>query len=803
MSAGGQDDTLADVAQDRPLEVGRDGELITGRYRIVRWLGAGGMGRVYEALDTELGERVALKVLRGGLTDEAIERFRREVKLTRRIQHRNVARMFDIGEHRADRFLTMELIDGAPLTRELGGEVAWPRLQRLAIQLCAGLAAAHDAGVVHRDLKPDNVMIERGTDRAVIMDFGIARGGDEIGVTQLGALIGTPRYMAPEQLAGDAADHRADLFALGVMLYELATGTRPWPGDSPIAIAVAQATQPPRPITAPHVPAALAAAIERCLQLDPALRPPSAAILGAAIASGGALPDPAGPRGLAAAARPDRAAPEPAGAAADAAVRATLLGVGAPGLAAPLPTLASARTTVAVLPVACAPGDEDLADGLLDDLVDTLSSTATLRVRPAGVVRARGEVDPQALGRALGVDHVVAASLRRTPAGLRIAARLIGVADGFQIWAHREDCGETEILAAADRLGRGVATALSARAAGAERPTDPRAVDLYLRARAELRRFWGVHARNAADLLEQAAAHAPSSPPILGALAFATVQAWIMSGEPELRDRAHRAVERGLAGGHGEAFLAAGTLRLNHGDHQGAAAALGTALVRAPMSAQAHESAGRILFELDAAAEGRYHLETALALDPGRASVIGADLGRLDALQGDWDGALARCRRLLADPDPAVSQLGATLEARLASWRRDRAATLAAAARFAPHIEPAGQLFAVFERASRTGALDPAQWDALEQALTRPERPVRSQLMGLQLMTELSLLLDQHDLALRALGKATDTGLIDITWLRGCPLFAPVTGDLRWRAVHDAVERRAAAMLAAFRAAAG
>lgn len=276
-----------------------------------------------------------------------------------------------------------------------------------------------------------------------------------------------------------------------------------------------------------------------------------------------------------------------------------------------------------------------------------------------------------------------------------------------------------------------------------------------------------------------------------------------MRGEPELRDRAQRAVERGLAGGHGEAFLAAGTLRLNHGDHQGAAAALGTALVRAPMSAQAHESAGRILIELDATTEGRYHLETALALDPGRASVIGADLGRLDALQGDWAGALAHCRRLLADPDHAVAQLGAVLDARLASWRRDRAAALAAAARFASRIEPAASLLAFFQRASQTGDFDTAQWSALEQALTRPERPVRSQLMGLQLMTELSLVLDHHDLALRALGKAADAGLIDITWLRGCPLFAPITGDLRWRVIHDAVEQRAAAMLAAFRAAAG
>ena len=238
-------------------------------------------------------------------------------------------------------------------------------------------------------------------------------------------------------------------------------------------------------------------------------------------------------------------------------------------------------------------------------------------------------------------------------------------------------------------------------------------------------------------------------------------------------------------------------------DHEGAAATLATALVRAPMSAQAHESAGRILIELDATAEGRYHLETALALDPGRASVIGADLGRLDALQGDWEGALARCRQLLADPDPSVAQLGAVLEARLSSWRRDRQAALTAATRFASRIEPAARLVAFFERAWRTGDFDAAQWSALEQALTRPDRPMRSQLMSLQLMTELSLLLDQHDLAFRALGRASDAGLIDVTWLRGCPLFARVTGDLRWQAICDAVERRAAAMLAAFRAAAG
>jgi TolB-like protein len=792
MSVGGEDDTLANERVTVAGSALPDGvELVAGRYRIVRWLGAGGMGRVYEAFDTELGERVALKVLRGGLTDDAIERFRREVKLTRRIRHRNVARMHDIGEHDLDKFLTMELIDGAPLAHELGSAMAWPRLRGIATQLCAGLAAAHDAGVIHRDLKPDNVMIERGTDRAVIMDFGIARSGDEVSVTQVGALIGTPRYMAPEQLTSGAVDHRADVFALGVILFELATGARPWSGDNPIAIAVSQATQPPRPLTAANVPPAFAAVVARCIAIDPAKRPRSAALVGEAIASGTV------PAWLTGDAADDADDGDDA--------------VTVPG-AMPLPSFepaesasapASERTTVAVLPVTCAPGDEYLADGLLDDLIDTLSSAGTLRVRPAGVVRSRGELDPRELGRTLEVDHVVVAALRRSPHGLRVVARLISVADGFQIWARRDDCSEAEILMLAEQLGRDIASALSARATGNHRPTDPRAVDLYLRARAELRRFWGDHAQNAAHLLEHAASFAPSSPPILGALAFASVQAWIMSGEPELAPRARDAVERALATGHGEAFLASAVLKLNQGDFEGAAAALGTALVRAPMSAPAHEVAGKILIEIHAESEGRYHLETAIGLDPGRGNVISGELGRLDALQGQWGAADARCRRLIGDPDPSVAALGAALEARLASWRQDRPAMVAAATRFAQRIEHTADMLAFFRHTIATGHLDLELWNQLEKRNASPDRPLRMQVMRSQLMAETALALGSHDLALRALARAAELGLIDITWLDGCPLFSPLTVDLRWRVIRDDVAVRAARVLAAFRSAAG
>lgn len=640
----GNDDTLASASTGGAVATGTpigNGDVVAGRYRIVRFLGAGGMGRVYEAIDTELDERVALKVVHGGLSEEALERFRREVKLTRRIQHRNVARMFDIGEHAHERFLTMELIDGAALSAALGQPMAWPRLRAIASQLCAGLAAAHAAGVIHRDLKPDNVLIERDTERVVITDFGIARSGDDVGVTQIGALIGTPRYMAPEQLAGELIDHRADVFALGVMLFELASGHRPWGGETAIAIAVAQATTAPRPLAA-HVPPGFAHVIRDCLALDRALRPRDVGALIARIAAEG---DVAGD---------------------------------APRITEPVPQT----------PAHTAPG-----------------------------------------------------------------------------------------------------------------ATSPRALELYLRARGELRRFWAEHAQNATELLTEAARLSPGSPPILGARAFAAVQAWIMGGEPARAEVARDAIDRGLAVGHGEAFLASAIFQLNRGDFTAGAAALGTALVRTPMSAPVHESAGRLLIELTAPAgpdDGRRHLETAIGLDPGRSQIIHGDLARLDALQGRWAEAEAHQNALLADPDPTVRQLGAVFQARIASWRGDRATMVAAARVFESRIEKAGHLLAFFLRATTTGVLDLAHWARMIEMFTQRDQPHRMQVLGLQLMAEVAVVLDHGDLALRALGHAADMGLVDVTWLDGCPLFTRFAADLAWLALRDEIARRADGVLAAF-----
>ena len=784
MAAGETDDTLAGMVTIAGSALPDGTELVAGRYRIVRWLGGGGMGRVYEAVDTELDEHIALKVLRTGMSQDSIERFRREVKVTRRIQHRNVARMFDIGEHNGEKFLTMELVTGEAL-KPGGVPMRWSQLKLIAEQICAGLAAAHAAGVVHRDLKPDNILLEAGTGRAVITDFGIARTVEDPGVTQVGAVIGTPRYMSPEQLAGGNVDLRSDLFSLGVMLFELATGERPWSGDNAIAVAVAQATSEPREMDTQttELPPTFGEIIAACLAIEPENRPASATDVGLAIASGTSglfAPRTLDTRPLKGAARRD----DPRGR----------------EPTAPPPIAHAQPTSLAVLPIQCAPGDEYLADGMREDLTDTLSTTAGIRVRPAGHIQMTSATDPRAIGRDLAVEHVVVSTLRRSPNGLRIVARLINVSDGFQIWAHKSECADSEILAEAERVASGIAKALSTRAAEATRPTDPRAVEHYLRARAEMRHFWGRHMEAATEQLERAVEYAPTSAPILGAYALAAVQTWVRSTSPESADRARKALDRALPLGHGEAFLAAAAYWSNQGDPERGAQNLGIALVRAPMSAHAHELAGRIAVEVESLTAARHHFETAIGLDPGRAMIITADLGRLEALAGQWDSADLRAQSLLDDADPSMVQLGWVLQARLAAWRGRAEEMITAANHFAPRVGGGASRIVEFMTAiARTGGIDPVAWQRFLMKYGGVDQPIRQQLMGLQLLTEGALIFDRHDIALDTLANAEQRGLIDRVWLDHCPLFQKLHQVPRYIATRDLVANRAARVLSAFR----
>lgn len=276
-----------------PSDHGRfvPGSMLLGRYRILGLLGRGGMGEVYRADDLTLGQHVALKFLPPELAEDAdrLARFRGEVRLARAVSHPSVCRVYDIGEADGQVFLSMEYIDGEDLSTLLRRIGRLPRDKALEIarQLCAGLAAAHDRGVVHRDLKPANVMID-GQGRARITDFGLA---SIAGTGDVSDRSGTPAYMAPEQLAGAEATVKSDIYALGLVLYELFTGKRPFRGDTLADVTRSRVdTTPPPPSTLIEgLDPAVERVILRCLERDPAGRPASALKVAAALPGGDPL----------------------------------------------------------------------------------------------------------------------------------------------------------------------------------------------------------------------------------------------------------------------------------------------------------------------------------------------------------------------------------------------------------------------------------------------------------------------------------------------------------------------------------
>lgn len=266
----------------------RAGQLIAGRFEVIRPLGAGGMGAVYLARDCQLNEEVALKVLGGlGLHDpEAAERLRREASAARRISHPNVVRLHDLGESGGLLFLSMEFVDGESLAQRLQreGRLSPAQFRSIAADLCEGLSAAHLAGVVHRDLKPHNVLLTRDG-RAKLIDFGIARMAHVDGLTATGMVMGTAEYMAPEQVRGAAVDERTDIYAFGVIAYQALVGRPPFRGETPIAVSLAHCTDPPPPPRAlcPDLPPAWESLILRALAKAPTERFASARALRAAL----------------------------------------------------------------------------------------------------------------------------------------------------------------------------------------------------------------------------------------------------------------------------------------------------------------------------------------------------------------------------------------------------------------------------------------------------------------------------------------------------------------------------------------
>ena len=484
-----------------------------GPYEILSAIGAGGMGEVYRARDTRLERDVALKVLPAeALADEtARARLVREARLASKLNHPHICTIYEVGEADAQTYIAMELIEGQSLSERVArGALPVEEALRYGQQLAGALAHAHARGVVHRDFKSANVVVTP-EGQVKVLDFGLAKRlvGDELAdaatasrqsLTESGVLAGTLAYMAPEQLRGRPADARSDIWALGIVLYELATGNRPFEGKTGFELSSAILSQPV-PAVPPSVPAPLAGVIDRCLAKEPGDRYQRGGEVQAALeaaASGQAAA--AWPAWRVAVRRHRALAATVAGAFALVVIAAALFAFDVGGVRARITGGAASPARairLAVLPFANLSGDAEqdyLSDGLTMEMIAQLGRLhpGTLSViARTSVMRYKNANTPvDQIGRELGVDYVLEGSAQREAGRVRITADLIKVADQTQLWAERYERDMAGILALQSDVAQKVAGALALRLLPAEqarlgnaRAVNAEAYEAYLKGR--------------------------------------------------------------------------------------------------------------------------------------------------------------------------------------------------------------------------------------------------------------------------------------------------------------------------------
>ena len=497
------------------------------------------MGVVWRADDLTLGRQAALKFPAAHLemTSDAVARLTREARAAAALNHPGICTIYEVGEHRGGPFIAMELLEGRALDAHLSGRpLETRRLLEIAIQVADALAAAHGRGIVHRDLKPANIVLTEGG-AAKILDFGIARialaadAGESptveaVGLTAPGTTLGTPAYMAPEQVRGEAADARSDVFAFGAVIYEMATGKSPFAGTTAGTTFEAVLNRAPTPIEAlnPAAPPDVARIVRKALEKDPSLRYQSASELltdlkrlrrdlesGATSASSIAT-DHERSQG--------RRWPFVGSRLASAVILATIVGAVATAIwrtaAPPAPSPASSITSILVLPLENSSGDaslEDLTDGLTEALINRLSSITSLRVLARNTsFRFKGKAaDPGEAGRGLGVGAVMTGRVEQEGDGIRVAAELMDVSNGSQLWGARYTRSGSEMIAIEEEISRAIAESLRVRLTVAEsaslarRPTDDvEAYRLYLTGRRHWNRRTPQELKNAIDFFNRA-----------------------------------------------------------------------------------------------------------------------------------------------------------------------------------------------------------------------------------------------------------------------------------------------------------